>query len=157
MRSDMHKVIVERPRWGHHTRNPSVIADRQRRVDDEAPKQAPMRPRRHPRKMLNENLAPLLRFLARRVGRPWDRVYAEIRAELSPRSAVQMHIHQHLFDYVRLHVRLEGHQVMAHQPAWSSGRPLHDDGRTFYVHPATGLLCRPKLRPPRARRAEPTP
>jgi hypothetical protein len=93
----------------------------------------------------------LLRFLRRRVGRPWDAVYGEMRAHLAPKNAVQMHVVQHLFQYVDRNVVVHDGQICSSRPYfWLSGapRPLYDDGRTFYVCPETGRLCRPKARPP---------
>jgi hypothetical protein len=157
MRPDMHKVIVERPRRAWDPQNRTVRADRRARRDldieglDALPHRGPIEPDRGSRKWLNENLAPLLRFLRRRVGRPWDAVYGELRAHLAPKNAVQMHVIQHLFQYVDRNVVVVDGQICSSRPYfWLSGapRPLYDDGRTFYVCPETGRLCRPKARPP---------
>ena len=154
MRNDMHKVIVEEPRWGHGLRNHTVRKDRCRRrmLDADAldalPQRGAVAPRDGLTKSFGEHLGPLRRFLMSRVGEPWDAVYSEIRQHLSASSTVQMHILQHLFQYVSLRVVVEGRQIYSAEPESSfSGRrlPLWDDGRTFYVDPASGCLCRPKL------------
>lgn len=152
MRSDMYKVIVERPRSGSWRSNGSVRQCRReaRPRDPEAMEtltaSAPMKPRANDRKYLNENLAPLRRFLMANVGRRWEDVYSDLRAHLSPRSAVQMHVCQHLEDYVELHVRIDGPKVYRLTTRWNGDRPLRDDGRTFYVDPVTRRLCRPTWR-----------
>jgi hypothetical protein len=86
MRSDMHKVIVERPRrLGSSGKNRKTalrlsVSERAKAITD-----ADDYDSGHPRassarheKQLNENLAPLKRYLMGQVGRPWDKVYSEI-------------------------------------------------------------------------------
>src|SRR5579863_7981919 len=107
MRSDMHKVIVERPRllrarWENKktalrlTKQQSAQAMDAADDYDSGPRRAPSR--RH-EKWLNENLAPLRRYLMRQVGRPWDKVYGEIRKTIDTRSAAGLHVLQHLEGY----------------------------------------------------------
>ena len=106
MRSDMSKVIVERPRWGSWLRSTKFAARVSPQGDVEDLDVAP--PSREPdRKSLNENLAPLKRYLDKQVGRPWNKVYSEIRANLDTRKATQLHILQHLRDYVQTHCWME--------------------------------------------------
>ena len=133
MRSDMAKVIVERPR-----RVERATAKGRAVAAEDLPAQEGMRAR-HVRnwggKVLNENLAPLRRYLERQVGRPWNTVYAEICANLRPASAVQQHVRDHLQHFVavkprRIHFPMKqrtGEDIWA-QP--------------FYVDRRTGLLCR---------------
>ena len=153
MRADMSKVIVECYRGGRDRLNRTVRKDRHlgrsRDLDtlDDLPGRGPTLPRDGSRKWLGEHLQPLLRYLSRQVGRPWDEVYSEIRAHLAPASAVQMHVIQHLLQYVERHVRLDGQDAYSfRRSGWGmrEGRPLCDDGRTFYVHPVSGLLCKPR-------------
>lgn len=152
MRNDMHKVIVEEPRWGHALRNHTVRKDRCRRrmLDaeglDALPTRGALAPRDGLTKSFGEHLGPLRRFLMSRVGRPWDEVYSEIRRTISAASTVHMHILQHLFHYVNTRVELGGGEVYSAEPAhtWSGRRfPLWDNYRTFYVDPDSRLLCRP--------------
>lgn len=141
MRTDMYKVIVERPRHGGH------IAS-SRRVDDldESPRCEGLRQRHRNRKSLNENLRPLERYLAAQVGRPWDKVYAEICANLDRRNTVQQHIHEHLSDFVAVSVVDVG--GVLHAPRrWGGLEPLERYwGPRLYVDPRTGLLRQNRLR-----------
>jgi len=145
MRSDMAKVIVERPRvrggWG-----PQGGRDRMRvrgAVED-APLRERMRPGRG-RKFFNENLAPLRRFLGAQVGRPWAAVYAEICAHIKVSSTIQRHVLQHLEEMVIREVVMVGKQPTAR----STGRPIHASRwrACVYVCPVSGLLRRTPERP----------
>jgi hypothetical protein len=103
MRSDMAKVIVERPRTGGGGSFPlRTRPDCDRLPPDEwLARQGMRRPwlKGH-HKHLNENLAPLKRYLQSQVGRPWTKVYSEICQRINRNSAVQLHIWQHLMQYV---------------------------------------------------------
>jgi len=135
MRSDMYKVIVERPR--NYKGKYSVAA--RWRDDLDGPRQLGMRAG-YGGPYLNENLAPLQRFLLAQVGRPWNKVYSEISAGIDRRNTVQQHIYAHLED------------MIATQVEWRDGRwlDLQDRSRHFrtfeslrqplYVDPRTGLI-----------------
>jgi hypothetical protein len=105
---------------------------------DELPKRVSIA-RDNPRtKWLSENLNPLERLLERRVGRKWDRVYSEIREHVRFDDPIQLHVLQHLWQYVERHVvMIEG---VPHEA--TSRWPLSGYGRSFYVCPRTGILCR---------------
>jgi hypothetical protein len=135
MRSDMSKVIVERPRRGSHLRSVKFGARVSPRGDLEDFDLAP--PRDRDQKSLNENLAPLRRYLDKQIGRPWDKVYSEIRANLDTRKATQLHILQHLDGYVETRCWMDGKTVMG-SPHWFRPRPVEG----LYVHPKTGILRR---------------
>ena len=136
MRSDMFKVIVERPRKGKGW----IPKGTRRRIDFDGPSHAGMRAgvgRPH----LNENLSPLKRYLYKQVGRPWDKVWSEIAANIDRRSTVQRHIYQHIDDFIAVDVEWKN-------GAWSNQR---EAGRTYfwrdlsmrqplYVDPRTGLI-----------------
>lgn len=145
MRSDMAKLLVERPRVGHWMPNGTTKADRQRatRGDlDALPQRRGMRPKGRERKWLNENLAPLVRFLRSRRGKPWDLVDQELRSGLDGRSAIQQHIFQHLGELVAIHARW--HDGVLYDTARYGGwRRLRRTGRQFYVDPHSGLLKEP--------------
>jgi hypothetical protein len=130
MRPDMFKVIVERPRRGHHD------AGELRLPRDDRAKVPNGRGRGS--KQLNENLAPLARFLRRNVGRPWSAVYSEICAGLSVRSAVQKHVRDHLKDLVRLKVYEHDGSLwtILHKP-YKLERGKRD---VLYVCARTGIL-----------------
>jgi hypothetical protein len=137
MRSDMPKLLVERPRGGRRIRHQRVNL-RGVRDFDELPKRVSIA-RDNPRtKWLSENLNPLERLLERRVGRKWDRVYSEIREHVRFDDPIQLHVLQHLWQFVERHVvMIEG---VPH--AATSRWPLSGYGRSFYVCPRTGILRR---------------
>ncbi len=149
MRSDMAKVIVERPRRGGGIRYPRSHPDSHRLdIEDFRSRQGMRRPwlSSHA-KGLNENLAPLERYLRTHVGRPWDDIYSEICEHMNRNSAVQLHIWQHLMQFVCRDVYVTLGLV---KPSW-----WHGAGR-FYVDPSTGIL-RENLFRWRYRRPEPKP
>src|SRR5688500_16969566 len=104
MRPDMHKVLVERPRYNSRTRGTRVETHLRRHgiLEDDNTSARGIRHFLHG-KWLNEHLGPLRRYLMSNVGRPWDEIYAEICDGLDRRSATGLHILQHLDDYVDLH------------------------------------------------------
>ena len=148
MRSDMSKVIVERPRSGGPGTYPRARLRDAWSSLDEAPLIESMGGR-YQNKYLNENLRPLARFLRSNVGRPWNKVRSEIAASLSCDSAVQKHVLDHLRDYVHEHVRVHGRDVLVENDIgwWGPKGPLVSRGSywSFYVCPRTGLL---RLAPP---------
>ena len=156
MRKDMNRKLVERPRWGHSACNVDVRSQRARmrlltRVEDYDSlfTHSKMRPRLGMGKDLSENLQPLVRYLRSSCGRPWNKVYSEIRKNLAPTSAVDMHIMQHLWHFVERTAVLDGREVYEAYGWRGELRRLYKDGRTFYVHPKSGLLLEPKDRRPK--------
>lgn len=159
MRSDMAKVIVERPRSGgggrfprHHCRNrlhPSEW-DSHAFPRKEGMKQ-PWNDSSFFRKYLNENLAPLRRFLKQSVNRPWNDVWSDICANLRLDSAVQKHVRDHVWDYVELNVRMvDGCPYSFGFRGW---QPLESWGWVrLFVHPESGLLCEAPKRVRRKRK-----
>jgi hypothetical protein len=127
MRSDMSKVIVERPRSGGPGTYPRARLRDAWSSLDEAPLIESMGGR-YQSKYLNENLQPLVRFLRSNLGRPWNKVRSEIAASLSCDS---------------------GRDVLVENDLgwWGPKGPLVSRGSywTFYVCPRTGLL---RLAPP---------
>src|SRR5262245_20037141 len=99
MRSDMQKIIVERPRLGSSRPNrknggrllAGQIGSALAAPEDYDSGPARASSRRH-EKWLNENLQPLYRYLRGQIGRPWDKVYSEIRRNLDTRSALGLHV-----------------------------------------------------------------
>jgi len=132
MRTDMFKVIVERPR-GY--KGGDATADRRRRNDFDGPHFLGMRAG-YGYRALNENLRPLQRYLRSQVGRPWNKVYSEIARTIDRRNTVQQHVYQHIEDFVAVKV------------AWQDGRlvdldaygGIADLSQELYVDPRTGLL-----------------
>lgn len=157
MRSDMAKLIVERPRLVRS--NPPPYPRGWHRLWQRVPlEDQPMREGiakrwEGNRKHLNENLAPLRRFLESCVGRRWDEVYSEICACLRVTSAVQKHVRDHIADFVIVDALVDGDRVFdatrLHGIWFRTRTPL-------YVDPASGVLKRvPFKKLMRPRRAVP--
>jgi hypothetical protein len=145
MRSDMSKVIVERPRLRRPLNNGSAyprghLKNRWLPNLEDAPRIESMGGT-YAEKWLNENLQPLVRFLRSSVGRRWDDVHSEIAAQISCKSAVQKHVLDHLRDYVVENVRIVGSTVQYIRHHWY--QPLESVGMRFrfYVAPGTRELC----------------
>jgi len=138
MRSDMAKVIVERPRYG--SRMPTKgkgYTRRMTRIDwEDQPKREAIKVRGGRGKMLNEHLAPLRRYLARQVGKPWDKVFAGICQYIDRSNPVQDHVRDHLDDYVATKVIVYYGQL-CHGDGYRVGVPIYS---LFYVCPRTGIL-----------------
>ena len=149
MRSDMAKVIVERPRIGSSMRGKSKGYRRtlQRLGDEGLPsREGIKRCHRGQTKWLNEHLGPLRRYLDSQVGRPWNKVFSEICAHIDRSSAVQDHVRDHVAEYVATHV-IEVNGV----PCWGEGReygrPLGEWRlMQWFVCPRSGILKRTKVR-----------
>jgi hypothetical protein len=161
MRSDMSKVLVERPRerWGNWIGGGREIGFRQRLAGEDVPVKVGMKYGHVRRKWLNENLAPLKRFLQSSVGRPWDKVYAEISATMDRRSTVQEHIFQHLFGDVLINVRAVPSAngkftVFEAQPQGRNWVPVQETWSAFFVDPRNGILRETNARTHRKRSRE---
>jgi hypothetical protein len=160
MRSDMAKVIVERPRKkGRSWHKPKGYLRRLRRYGEDGPParegiQACWQGRT---KYLNEHLGPLRRYLDKQVGRPWDKVFSEICAHINRSNAVQDHVRDHVEDYVTTRVLLIDGVPCNGAGGLSYGQPLHRFRyRPWYVCPRTGLLRLVKVTG-RKRRGRPRP
>lgn len=157
MRSDMAKVIVERPRRaGMISKGHGRVRD----IEDLPRNQGMTRPHRMNwgGKELNENLAPLKRFLQSRVGHKWDDVYSEISENLKVTSAVQQHVRDHVSDFVVTKVAVDDDGEL-----WGMrwGRPYKIGSgwrhQELYVDPRDGILkqtpAQPRLASYQERRA----
>src|SRR5262245_39631056 len=140
MRSDMAKVIVERPRRGLRQRCVKGYKKAlQRLAPDEWHKRESIFALKGHTKFFNEHLGPLRRYLRKQVGRPWNKVLAEICEYIRADSAVQSHVRDHLPDFVEMHA-IEVDGVICHGAGWLLGMPLQAGRwREFYVCPRTGL------------------
>jgi hypothetical protein len=142
MRSDMKKVVVERPRWGSRGRNRKFGA-RLRYIEghdyDEQPKKAlgfeSYRSAKYAEKEFTDVLNPLERFLRSNLGRPWDKVNSELCAGLDKRKTTGLHIFQHLKHMVKTDCCF-GEDGQLYSFSYGRGYPIWG----FYVHPRTGLL-----------------
>jgi hypothetical protein len=142
MRSDMSKVIVERPRHGSRGK----LVNRPRVKNDELlPSKLGVKRdawMRGASKTLNENLNPLKRYLEKQVGRPWNKVWAEVCANLKPSSTVQQHVRDHIPDFVAIKTSFKDGEIWVHD-RWSRG-PLKGSHVKLFVDPKSGLLRRNK-------------
>jgi hypothetical protein len=142
MRADMHKVVIERPRWnpgpGKHGRRANL-------PDELMPKfEGIKRPHVH-RKGLTDLLGPLKRWLHSQVGRPWNDVYSEACAVIKPDSVIRAHIKTHLLEFVERHTFMhEGSVCIINTRRGGGIQSVTLSGRfgrsRFYVHPETGVL-----------------
>jgi hypothetical protein len=149
MRSDMKKVVTERPRSGGGVKTPKGEKRIwQHYTEDELPKRERIRAkweRSYGAKNFTDVLGPLYRYLLHQVGRPWDVVYSEIAANLPKTSLQNRHVYTHLWEFVEKNVILiDG--VACHQGDHSHGLPIRSSGRyaQLFINPATGLLCKAK-------------
>lgn len=136
MRSDMCKIIVERPR---RSKDLNEHALRLRNALD-GPAHLGMRVGYGYRE-LNENLAPLRRYLHSQVGRPWNKVFSEICSTIDRRNPVQQHIHRHIDQFIATRVEIRAGKLI--ECGKFGLRPLGASGE-LYVDPRTGLICRTK-------------
>ena len=142
MRPDMHKVIVERPRYGggrepHHRRANLPLED--------LPLRESMRAAHVDRKSFGENLAPLRRWLRAQVGRRWDEAYGDACAVIKPDSTVRNHIKVHLLEMVERHTFEREGEVWCFRRRWWTPNEvrvteLGGHWGCFYVDPRSGLL-----------------
>jgi hypothetical protein len=140
MRSDMAKVIVERPRYGSFlpSRKKGYRKQLQRTAIEDQLQREPMPGRwRGRERSLNEHLGPMRRFLRSNIGRPWNKVHQELCEHVSFANAVQSHILDHIDDYVERYVELVNGVPVA-TSGWRIGRRLQPG--CLYVCPKTGIL-----------------
>ena len=143
MRSDMHKIIVERPRHGG---GPEKFGRRANVPFELQPARQSMLAAHQDRKHFGENLAPLRRWLRSQVGQPWDLVYGEACEVIRPDSTVRNHIKVHLLEMVERHTFIKDGRVWCYTRGWWHSReiPVEELGgrwSPFYVHPQTRRLC----------------
>jgi len=140
MRSDMFKVIVERPRWASR-HAPAVKLKKDRNADRKF-----VGHKRHAweeaayTKCLNENLAPLKRFLQKQRGRRWDDVYSEICQHLDTGSTVKMHVREHVDDFIMVRISTDRDGVWLGQGRWGSPWPVSRWWPDLYVDPNDGII-----------------
>jgi hypothetical protein len=142
MRSDMFKVIVERPRCIYPKKAGSAYPRGE--LEGRWSPDFELAPAREGMgsgygwKRLNENLRPLVRYLQSNVGRPWWKVYSEIAQHLSIGSAVQKHVLDHLHDFVEENAVIRDGRVM--RPGGSAPLVARGWRLLFFVCPRSGLL-----------------
>src|SRR5664279_4334957 len=141
MRSDMHKVVVERPRSNP---GPGKNGRRANLPDELLPKFEGVKRPHKSRKGLTDLLGPLRRWLHSQLGRPWNDVYSEACAVIKPDSVIRAHIKTHLLEFVERHTCMHKGEVCVLN-TWRGGGIVPVTSRrygrsAFYVHPETGLL-----------------
>lgn len=147
MRSDMKKVVTERPRSGGRIKSPKGDRRQWQRYEmEDCPKREKIRAKwKSWRKDFTDLLGPLHRFLLGQVGRPWDIVYSEIARNLPKTSLQNLHVYTHLWQFVLKEVRMIN-GVACHNRGYWAGVPIASWGRypQLYIHPLNGLLCKAK-------------
>jgi hypothetical protein len=148
MRDDFAKVLVERPRHGHHR----SFGEQRHRKDFKDNElyfggRESMKKRYDSwtdRKSFNEHLNPLKGWLRSVVGKPWDKSYSELREKFDARSTINNHILEHLWDYVETHAFVEDGKVMCQVTniygAASRTIPIKQCYSDYYVCPKDGTL-----------------
>lgn len=154
MRSDMKKVVTERPRSGGGVKTPK--GDKrvwQECAAEDYPQREKIRVKwvsQYGGKNFTDLLGPLYRYLLRQVGRKWDAVYSEICAHLPKTSMQNRHIFTHLWEFVERHVKIvDGVACYIYHRRFDlrrAGQEIVSRGRyaQLYIHPGNGLLCKAK-------------
>ncbi len=143
MRSDMAKVLVERPRPDSRDRGKPMKGyrtrfEQQMRSDDGSPCHEGIRRPYGGSVRFNEHLGPLRRFLRSNVGRPWKNIHSEICAHINKNNVVQKHILTHLYEYVTVDPQwVDG---IAYYPPHGWPRSSRIEGRDRYYVCQHGIL-----------------
>lgn len=154
MRPDMHKVVVERPRWNP---GPGKNGRRANLPDEQLPKFEGIKRPHGYRKALSDLLGPLRRWLHAQVGRPWNDVYSEACAVIKPDSVIRAHIKTHLLQFVERHTFMHDGKVCVLDIGYRGRGVVSVEKRRygwhlFYVHPESYLLCKIPNKPRAVRR-----
>jgi len=147
MRSDMKKVVTERPRSGGGVKSPKGERRQWQGYEQEDyPKREKIRAKwGNDGKNFTDVLGPLYHYLLKQVGRKWDAVYSEICANLPKTSMQNRHVYTHIWQFVERHVKIvDG--VACYNHGRGLGQPIISWGRhaQLYIHPGNGLLCKAK-------------
>jgi hypothetical protein len=157
MRSDMDKVITERPRVGGRIKSPKGENKKKNweKNNEAESKSESIRKKwkaSHEEKQFSEKLGPLYRYLLSKVGCPWDEVYSEICKGLSQDSVVQSHVRDHVFDFVTVDCYEEnGYIYDAKHPS----SPMDGYGKYHSLYVLNGILCKLPHRKRKSWRKEP--
>ena len=146
MRSDMGRVVIERPRSGSSNKSPK-IRHFSGRIDEEGDYDGPTRLPSSPSKIygyapkileksFTDVLGPLRRYLHKNVGRPWDKVYGEAKEVLKTGGWGVQHVFEnHFLGEVDRQVYQDERGTLVSRQ-YTFRQTVHG----FYVHPKTGLL-----------------
>ena len=142
MRSDMHKVITERGRYGSSSRSWKTRLrisanqfDPACGYEDISTRLSSSRGRQYgyDARQLSDKLGPLRRYLRQSVGLLWDDVYSDFCSSIDRRNTVQNHLYFHLQFEVELNTFLDETGAVCYE----NGFPVYG----WYVHPVSRLLC----------------
>jgi hypothetical protein len=152
MRSDLHEVLIERPRGGQRRKTDRGHKPRVGEWTGEDDSYADSyRPRRHRTKYFDDLLSPLRRWLRKQVDRPWDRVWSELAGGIDSRSVVGRHLLDHVRQLVTIDCRYDAQRRRAvHSPHRTRGVRLDGEVTGLFVDPRTRIL---RWRKPPSRRA----
>lgn len=141
MRLDMHKVIVERPRW---TPGRDKYARRANLPDELQPKFEGIKRMHTQRKGQRDLLGPLRRWLHAQIGRPWNDIHSEVCAVIHPDNYVRVHVKTHLLQFVLRNTFMHDGEVSYLDTGCRGGiKSVMSETflrRAYYVHPETGRL-----------------
>jgi hypothetical protein len=149
MRSDMRKVITERPRGGGGIKFPKGEKRTWHGYDaEDYPKREKIRAKwlnHRGAKDFTDVLGPLYRYLLSQVGRKWDAVYSEICRNLPKVSVQNKHVFTHVWQFVARYVKVIDGVPCYNEGRWL-GQPIVSVGGNaqLFVHPDNGLLCKAK-------------
>jgi hypothetical protein len=156
MRSDMGRVVIERPRTGSSNKSPKILHF-PGRIDEEGDYDGLTRlPSSRYRiygfapkileKSFTDLLGPLRRYLQANLGRPWNKIYGEAKEVLKSGGWGVRHVFEtHFLGEVARDVYRDQNGILVSR-RFSYGRmPFPVTG--FYVHPKTGLLCHAPRKP----------
>jgi hypothetical protein len=139
MRTDMHKIVIERERRGSRNKSRkwgkrlSYAQDSDYEEEVTFISSARRRQYGWDHKGLSDVLRPLRGYLQKNLGRPWDKIYSELRQGLDIRKVTGMHLFDHVKWMVTTNCYVDERKII---------RQFVKDYEVtgFYVHPTTGLL-----------------
>lgn len=163
MRTDMAKVVTERPRHGHHnsykhTGRRAFLAKQFHRDMESMPTWESIEPRGRgrDRKEFSDLLGPLQGYLTSKVGELWDNVFSEICQNLPSNSIQGRHIRSHVEQYVETNPVKIGNNYYETYKYWRSWRTdyVQFGPGNFYVDDR-GVLRQGTYRPHYPKKTDP--
>ena len=146
MRSDMKKVLCERPRWGSHDGYHQARAATKQTDPDDLPSHEGMR-RPHNTKSFSDLLGPLARFMRRSVGRRYDEVWSELCANVPGDTTTGDHLREHARSMCETNTFVSDGKVLS-RGRYGFGSAHEADG--LYVDPRDGLIYYKEPKPIRS-------
>ncbi|WP_386068981.1 hypothetical protein ACFJIW_03150 [Tahibacter sp. UC22_41] len=142
MRSDLHEVLIERPRSGQRRKTDRSHKPRVGEWTGEDDSYAhSYRPRRLRTKYFDDLLSPLRRWLRKQVDRPWDKVWSELANGIDSRTVVGRHLLDHVRGLVTIDCRYDTQlRRVIHLPHRVYWRRRDEEVTGLFVDPRSGLL-----------------